>query len=242
MEGREQLHIGPPEDTANPTLWLPPTVLPHYRDFFEAFYTSCRTSCLTLLQAIELGLSLPSGKLTERCMPDAAELGLNNYPSLPLAQLLDLTTQRIWPHSDLGIISILFQDGVGGLEFEDRDRLGSFVPVSCEQPTDIIVNVGDTLERWTNGILRAGVHRVDAPARFKMPTGFADVGESVVPQRQSTVMLYRAQGSASVGPLPEFVTSDRQPEFEEMTALQYLTSRNKLLYLPDEKEIITVET
>lgn len=45
------------------------------------------------------------------------------------------------------------QDRVGGLELEDRGNPAWFLSVSGENPAEMVVNIANTLERWTNGVL-----------------------------------------------------------------------------------------
>ena len=207
----------------------------------RSFYTSLRHLGLKLMQALELGLSLPPGRLTSHFLPDAAEMLLNWYPPASRKALLSPHLKRIWPHSDLSIITLLFQDSVGGLEFEDREHPGEFRPVKPAGALgeEILVNVSDTLERWTNGVVAAGVHRVNVPAALiqgEEPNvhrnGVAEAAEEddVVPERRSVVMLYRADGKTSAGPLSDFVTEERPARFEDMTAAEYLALKNRLTF------------
>lgn len=235
IDAREQLAIGPPEDQEWRTPWVDDSRAPGFREYMHGFYGECRAIGRALISAIELGLSVPSGTISSRYLPDAAELNMNYYPSIPLNELEKPTTKRIWPHSDLGILSMLFQDRVGGLEFEDRKQQGGFVPVACQEVGDMVVNVADTLERWTNGLIKAGIHRVVPPSALLardpgLQGGEAEKVHSMVSERRSAVMFYRASGGTSVGPMPEFVTIDRPALFEDITAIQYLQSKNKHLY------------
>ena len=228
-ETREQFTLGPPEDKVFPTLWFEDKDLDATFSTLRSFYSTCRDLGLKLMQAIELGLSLRPVTLTSHYLPDAAEMTLNWYPAASREALLRPNLKRIWPHSDLGIISLLFQDGVGGLEFEDREHPGQFVPVKPAAPTELIINASDTIERWTNGVISAGVHRVNVPAAMREANEEAG-SEEIVPERRSIVMLYRAKGETSVGPLADFVNSDQPARFSEMTALEYLAVKNKLTF------------
>ena len=124
FDAREQMTVGPPEDKEWSTPSLPDEAAPGLDTVFNDFYKECRSTCQAIVEALELGLSLPPRTFLDRYLPDAAELSLNHYPSIPLSQLQKPEVKRIWPHSDLGIITILFQDHVGGLQFEDRTYPG----------------------------------------------------------------------------------------------------------------------
>lgn len=229
---QEQLDMGSPTDSTFPTPWLPKSMIPTLRPTLESFYEELRSICHRLITAIELGLYLPAGALNARCQPDSSELRLIHYPSMPFAQLADHTTiRRIWPHTDTGIFSVLFQDRVGGLMLEDRQNPEQWLRVDSEEVTEMVVNVANTLERWTNGLLRAGVHYVAAPWTTSTSVVAEDgTADGMAPERFSVVMFYRANTGTSVGPLPEFISPERPAQFEDMNALDYLKAINRAIY------------
>lgn len=61
-------------------------------------------------------------------------------------------------HTDYGVLTILAQDEVGGLEVRLRET-GEWVPAP-PVPGSFVINIGDMLERWTAGHYRATPHRV----------------------------------------------------------------------------------
>ena len=73
------------------------------------------------------------------------------------------------PHSDYGFLTVLTQDALGGLDVRTKD--GRWVPA---EPRDdmFVLNVGDMLERWTDGRWPSAAHRVKnraARSRFSIP-------------------------------------------------------------------------
>ncbi|KAL5697534.1 hypothetical protein ACHQM5_028667 [Ranunculus cassubicifolius] len=64
-------------------------------------------------------------------------------------------------HSDFGLITLLATDDVWGLQIcKDKDanpQVWEYVP---PQKGALIINLGDMLEGWSNGIFRSAVHRV----------------------------------------------------------------------------------
>ena len=174
-------------------------------------------------------MDLSPGSLTSRARPDSSELRLNHYPSLPKRELTQKNTRRIWPHTDLSLISLNVQDNEGGLEYEDRQRArGQFVPVYNEEPSDLIVSGADILERWTNGVLKGALHRVVVPEKFSEKG--QDDNDLLLPVRNSVVFLYRPGEEKPAGPMPEFVNADRPPVFEDITAGGYLEGKNRHIY------------
>ncbi|KAI2610538.1 Clavaminate synthase-like protein [Hypoxylon sp. NC1633] len=247
LDAREQFAIGPPNDTEFPTPHLAENKLPGFNGVMRDSYVEVANSCRQLVEAIEEGIGAPKGSISGAVAEDnGAELNLNFYPEIerwhlesnpdPLAddteQDSDTVMRRIWPHSDLGIISALFQDGVGstGLETLIRTPSGEqFVPVSTEAEGDMILLAANTLERWTNGHVLAAVHRVGLPSADNSSSD-EKVTEGKVPERRSAVMFFRAPPTATLGPLPYFVSASNPAKYEHITAREYLKSHNTRLY------------
>jgi isopenicillin N synthase-like dioxygenase len=91
------------------------------------------------------------------------------YPTLPPTAEYDPKVDiRAGAHSDYGTITLLFQrEGQPGLEILADAETQEWHPVPVNPTSDaelpILVNVGDLLEFWTNGLLRSTVHRVTFP-------------------------------------------------------------------------------
>jgi isopenicillin N synthase-like dioxygenase len=122
---KEHFDCGPRDDFEYPNLW-PDGDLPEFRIFMEDYFELCQKISLQIMEALEVGLRLPKGALVERCTRAASELRVLHYPSVSIKTLLDGKHKRTWPHTDFGIITLLFQDSVGGLELEDRMNPGTF--------------------------------------------------------------------------------------------------------------------
>lgn len=52
----------------------------------------------------------------------------------------------IWPHFNLRVIILFFQDKADGLKFENRGKLGSFDRVKCNDFNEMVVDVSKTLD------------------------------------------------------------------------------------------------
>lgn len=185
----------------------------------EAYFQITMKAALTLVEACEIGLELPPGSLIQKCLPSGSEARILHYPAVPVEKFKDGLSRRIWPHTDFGVISILFQDSAGGLEVEDRTHLGTFIPVTKEHPHEMVINVGDTFQRWTNGLVPAGLHQVSPPAEYKE----LETGE--IPVRYSSVLFLKANRQESVGPLPQFITPEVPAAYSDITALQFQIER-----------------
>ena len=62
-------------------------------------------------------------------------------------------------HSDYGMITILLTDENDGLQIYDKRGSKEWVPIPTI-PGCFIVNIGDMLEQWTNGMYCSTLHRV----------------------------------------------------------------------------------
>lgn len=84
------------------------------------------------------------------------------------------------PHTDYGFVTILTQDEVGGLEV--RNRHGDWIPAPPIEGT-YVMNVGDILQRWSNGRFASTPHRVrnlKPRDRYSMPFFFDPSMDAVV--------------------------------------------------------------
>ena len=97
-------------------------------------------------------------------------------------------TLAVGEHTDYGFLTLLRQDECGGLEA--RLASGEWVDVPPVAGA-IVVNLGDALEFWTNGNVRAARHRV-RPAAAAAP-------------RHSIVLFHAARDDADLAPLAHLV-------------------------------------
>lgn len=108
---------------------------------------------------------------------------------------------RAGAHSDYGSITLLFRlRGQAGLEVQLRD--GSWAPVPVQPPgtehdpsPPILINIGDLLSYWTNGLLRSTVHRV-------VFGGEAVDGETATHPRYSMAFFSSPSPSTQLGVVP----------------------------------------
>jgi isopenicillin N synthase-like dioxygenase len=193
----------------------------------EEYFDTCHDLSIMIMEALEVGLKIPTGSLVQRCLPAHSEARVLHYPPVDVEVLKGGKTRRIWPHTDFGIITLLFQDGVGGLELEDRSVPGSFVPVVAQpegMPSELVVNTSETLQRLTNDYIRAGLHQVNIPAQSK------DSQKTTLNPRYSIAFFFKASREVNVGPLKSFVTEERPTTYKDMTALDFNRERNATVF------------
>ncbi|NCV89649.1 MAG: isopenicillin N synthase family oxygenase [Betaproteobacteria bacterium] len=135
-------------------------------EVFEAFD---RTGC-QILRAIASVLELPADFFEDKVNMGNSVLRVIHYPPLPAGPTKSL---RAGAHEDINVITLLLGAEEPGLQVCTRS--GQWLSVNPE-PGAMVVNVGDMLQRLSNGVLRSTSHRVLNPSgaaatrsRYSMP-------------------------------------------------------------------------
>lgn len=116
------------------------------------FYWECFRVGGEILQALAIGLDLDDENyLLNKHSGHNNQLRLLHYPPIPASALESNSAARCPTHTDWSSITLLFQDDCGGLQVEDPAHLGTFIPATPIKHA-IIMNVGDLLQRWSNGL------------------------------------------------------------------------------------------
>jgi isopenicillin N synthase-like dioxygenase len=124
---------------------------PAFIEYFE------RTSdcAKRLLQAFAASLGQPHDFFTQSVAKPITRCSAVYYPPQPPDAGADQF--GVAPHTDYGLLTLVHQDPVGGLQVRTRD--GQWV-LAHPIPTTLVVNVGDLLARWTNDRFKSTLHRV----------------------------------------------------------------------------------
>ncbi|WP_280151351.1 2-oxoglutarate and iron-dependent oxygenase domain-containing protein [Piscinibacter sp. XHJ-5] len=134
--------------------------LPGFRETLLDYMARLTSLGHRLMQAIALSLALPPDYFFVRCTADPLILfRLFNYPTRPVPA----GTGARWgvgEHTDYGLLTILRQDDVGGLQVKARDGWTDAPPL----PASFVCNIGDMLDRMTGGRYRSTPHRVQLNA------------------------------------------------------------------------------
>lgn len=140
--------------------------MPGFREAIETYYGETYKLGLKILEGFALYLGQPEDFFTRHFTKPVADMVINHY--LGNAGL-HISDQASGPHTDHGIVTILWQDSLGGLEVMGKD--GNWMSATPLHGS-FVINVGELMKRWTNGRFKATVHRVvhlrDMP-RYSMP-------------------------------------------------------------------------
>ncbi|KAI9149317.1 hypothetical protein HJFPF1_11369 [Paramyrothecium foliicola] len=210
-----------------------------------AFSESCHRLCQKILYLLGLGLGVGDFFSSAHTTAKGASSSILRFLRYPP---IDATAQsnedvRAGAHSDYGSITLLFRlKGQAGLELLKKDNKWAPVPVcppgaENDPSPPILVNIGDLLSYWTNGLFRSTVHRV------VFPQGGSNgvPGESNSGPRYSIAFFCHPAASTALEPVPSErvknfakagTTDDTNPYAERkvMTAEEHLYMRLKASY------------
>ena len=151
-----------------PTPW--PEELPDFRKVMEQYHSEMLDLAQRVMAAIALSLDLPQDYFVPLMQEPIGIQRLLHYPSQE--RVADDKMIGIGAHTDYGCLTILSQDDVGGLQVMNRD--GDWVDAP-PIPGTFVVNIGDMLQRLTNGVYLANLHRVinvSGRERYSIPCFF----------------------------------------------------------------------
>jgi isopenicillin N synthase-like dioxygenase len=164
---KEFWHVGRPEDRTCPNLW--PAEVPEFEPSALALFRALEALGKRVLSAIALHLGLDAGYFETRVDRGSSILRPLHYPPVPA----ETQGVRSAAHEDINLITLLVGSGEPGLEVLHRN--GRFLPIEA-RPGQVVVNVGDMLQRLTNHALVSTTHRVVNPrgeaakrARYSVP-------------------------------------------------------------------------
>jgi isopenicillin N synthase-like dioxygenase len=139
-------------------------------------------------------------------------LRMNNYRVPAAPTQLEPGQVGMGPHTDYGIVTVLWADPILGLQILDSD--GAWHDV-VPAPGALLVNLGDLLARWTNDRWISTLHRV-------LPPTDAD-GRLV--RRRSAAFFHDGNADAVISCLPGCATEDNPARYESVTVSDHLAAK-----------------
>lgn len=136
---------------------LPPEdLLPGFAPTVRQWIAEVTALGQRVLEAIARSLGLPPHWFRERWTADPLVLfRIFLYPSRPVPEGVD-AQWGVGEHTDYGLLTLLRQDDVGGLQVKMPAGWTDAPPV----PGSFVCNIGDMLDRATGGHYRSTPHRV----------------------------------------------------------------------------------
>ncbi|CAI9106607.1 OLC1v1005801C1 [Oldenlandia corymbosa var. corymbosa] len=136
-------------------------------------------------------------------------VNMNFYPACPNPDL----TVGVGRHSDMGTLTILLQDGIGGLHVKVEE---DFVSGRKEEwieippcPGALVINVGDAVQILSNGRYKSAEHRVRTTSKQS---------------RVSVPIFTIPKPTEKIGPLPQLVERDGMAHYKEVVFQDYMNN------------------
>jgi len=187
------------------------TELPQFNKITTEVYQKLEAAGKSLLRAIAVYLNLPENYFDPKIHNGNSILrGLHYFP-IENPDALPPDAVRAGAHEDINLITLLIGASADGLEVLTRD--GEWYPVTA-QGEDVVVNVGDMLQRLTNNKLKSTTHRVVNPPRELMKNS-----------RYSVPFFLHPRSDMDLTCLPSCIDAQHPKLYDDTTAGEYLDER-----------------
>ncbi|CAL8110989.1 unnamed protein product [Orchesella dallaii] len=220
-----------------------PTDIPSFRSVHRRLESDCQKLIKNLLKLLAISLKLEDPEFfIKRCchldVPEIAnecDFSMIYYPPILTDTSLPLGTVRCAEHTDYEIITLLFQNRVGGLEIKTAS--GEWIRADPIQHA-ILVNTGDLLEMWTNKYYPATLHRVVIPrteeekksARYSFAYFIAPDSQVLIKPLESEIISEALQKDNSLQDLERKSVGEESQTPMTITAYEHIMERVKMAY------------
>lgn len=161
-------------------------------------------SIVTLvLDLLNEHLELPPGTLANLHRLNALSGDQVRFVKAP-PQPMDDRRVALGQHTDFGSVTVLF-NRLGGLQILPPGRDAEWCYVR-PLPGHAIINLGDAMVKFTNGLLRSNIHRVVSPPGAQADTTRYSLVYFARPE--DDIPMKRLDGSKKIPPLPEGVVEE----------------------------------
>ncbi len=210
---KEFYHVGQPTENRREdypeNIW--PDEAPSFEENTSLAFKTLQNAGLQMLKAIAIYLGLPEGYFDDKVMQGNSILRPIHYFPISDPDSIPDDAVRAAEHGDINLITLLMGASADGLEVLRRDK--KWIPITA-LPDQIVVNVGDMLERLTNGKLKSTIHRVVNPPKELMNTS-----------RFSIPFFMHPVSEMDLTCLPNCIDEAHPKSFEDITAGEFLDER-----------------
>ncbi|RAW03008.1 isopenicillin N synthase family dioxygenase [Pseudochryseolinea flava] len=188
-----------------------PAEVSEFKAIGNEVYRALEKTGTYMLRAIALYLNLPEHYFDDKIKNGNSILRPIHYYPIENPDAVPADAVRAAEHGDINLITLLMGASADGLQVLRRD--GKWIPITA-LPNQLVVNVGDMLERFTNKKLKSTIHRVVNPPRELMNT-----------PRYSIPFFMHPRSEMNLAALPSCVDNDNPKIFEDITAGEFLDQR-----------------
>ncbi|HNT48964.1 MAG TPA: 2-oxoglutarate and iron-dependent oxygenase domain-containing protein [Cyclobacteriaceae bacterium] len=207
--GQEVLDNDPIKKEYPDNVW--PTELPEFKEIALDVYKRLEKTGVQMLKAIALYLNLPEDYFDNKVHHGNSILRPIHYFPIEDPDSVPEDAVRAAEHGDINLITLLMGASADGLQVLRRD--GKWIPITA-LPEQLVVNVGDMLERLTNKKLKSTIHRVVNPPRHLMNT-----------PRYSIPFFMHPRSEMDLTALPSCVDAQHPKLWDNITAGAFLNQR-----------------
>jgi len=187
------------------------TELPKFNATTLEIYKKLETAGSQILKAIAVYLNLPENYFDDKIHNGNSILRCLHYFPILDPDSLPPDAVRAGAHEDINLITLLIGASADGLEVLTRD--GDWFAIKAEGE-DVVVNVGDMLQRLTNGKLKSTTHRVVNPPRDMMKYS-----------RYSVPFFLHPRSEMDLTSLESTIDAQHPKLYSDITAGEYLDER-----------------
>ena len=185
--------------------------VPEFNTVTREIYQKLETAGKHLLRAIAVYLGLDEHYFDQHVHNGNSILRTLHYFPIENPDAVPADAVRAGAHEDINLITLLIGASADGLELLTREN--EWFPVKAHGE-DVVVNVGDMLQRLTNGKLKSTTHRVVNPPRELMKTS-----------RYSVPFFLHPKAKMDLTCLESCISEQHPKQFSDMTAGEYLDER-----------------
>jgi isopenicillin N synthase-like dioxygenase len=183
-------------------LW--PVLLPGFREQMLAYQAALRQLGNRMLALLARSLELPEHYFFPYYQMPGLYLRILRYPPHPAAARANQLGAGA--HTDWGGVTMLAQDEIGGLEI--RNAAGEWIR-AIPVPGTFVINLGDLMQRWTNGLYCSTMHRVKNNSSSR--------------NRHSVAFFYAPSLDALIECLPTCTDAGNPPKFPTVTTARHMS-------------------
>jgi isopenicillin N synthase-like dioxygenase len=187
------------------------TELPEFNSTTREVYQKLENAGKHLLRAIAVYLDLPENYFDDKVHNGNSILRTLHYFPIEDPDALPPDAVRAGAHEDINLITLLIGASADGLELLTREN--EWFPVKAHGE-DVVVNVGDMLQRLTNNKLKSTTHRVVNPPREQMKNS-----------RYSVPFFLHPKSDMDLTSLKSCIDANYPKKYSDMTAGEYLDER-----------------
>ena len=165
-----------------------PIEIPEFKPIAIEVYRALEMTGLYMLRAIALYLNLDEFYFDDKVKNGNSILRPIHYYPIEYPDSIPADAVRAAAHGDINLITLLMGATADGLQVLRKDD--TWIPITA-LPDQLIVNVGDMLERLTHNKLKSTIHRVVNPPRKLMNTPRYSVPFFMHPRSEMNLSLPR---------------------------------------------------